>query len=142
MPTGQNFLVTAKHSGQALDNAKWSTVSNTPIIQWPIGEQNNQKFRLEETGSEGYYSIINRHSDLAVSVEDTGNGLVQKPVTAGAAQMEWCFSDVGGSYYNIVARSSGQAIEVPGASMIRETQLQQGPIEAFAAHQEWLLAPM
>ncbi|NJL96015.1 MAG: RICIN domain-containing protein, partial [Anaerolineae bacterium] len=55
------YIITAKHSGKALDVNEGSTADGKTIIQWDIHRAANQQFKLEPAG-DGYYFIVARHS--------------------------------------------------------------------------------
>lgn len=81
-----------------LDVTNWSTADGAAITQYTDYNQNNQQFRLQDT-SNGYVSLISRHSGKAVEVQGAstadGANIVQYANWGGNNQ-QWQLVRVGG----------------------------------------------
>ena len=81
-----------------LDVYNWSTADGGAIVQYTDYNQNNQQFRLQDT-SNGFVSLISRHSGKAVEVQGAstadGANIVQYSNWGGNNQ-QWQLVRVGG----------------------------------------------
>jgi Domain of unknown function (DUF1929)/Ricin-type beta-trefoil lectin domain-like len=91
------------------------------------------------------YRIVNRQTgkDLDVLQANQSNGaaIVQYRADGNAQNQKWTFNLTGGGFYNIVAKHSGRAIDIPGDdnNLTDGAQIQQWDLQPAAVDQQWKL---
>jgi galactose oxidase len=112
------------------------------VIQMQPVADDHDNWRLENSPTPGHYYVINENSGMGLQVEDgslaNGAAVVQASLDPVVTHSEWCFQATG-DYYNILSLSSGQAIDVSGASQNTGAVLVQWPLKVGGntANQEW-----
>lgn len=142
-----DYTVTAQHSGQALDVADCSQVAGANVRQWPSNGADCQKWRIEPVG-DGYYRLVTRHSGQVLDVAgcSRANGAnVQQWTWLGGDCQRWALERVSANAvatgsYKIIARHSGQVLDVDACSLDDGGNVQQWPWNG-AACQIWNVAP-
>ncbi|MGW1559883.1 RICIN domain-containing protein [Streptomyces sp. NPDC002144] len=105
-----NTLV-ARHSGKCADVANQSLWQGVAISQYTCNGGTNQKWWFKDLGT-GYYELMGRGSSLCL--QENASGVTQENCTGATAQ-QWSVV-TSGSYVNVKARSSGECLDVSGAS--------------------------
>ncbi len=105
-------------SGMAVDVSDASRENGGKVVQWPYGENSNQKWNFIPTGS-GYYQIKNAYSGLDLNVTGSSKN-------AGAPIVQWQFGSEGNDQwlparqadgaYTFTNRNSGLALDNTGSS--------------------------
>lgn len=125
VPDGK-YKIVARHSGKVLTVYNASTDNSADVVQWDYtsgtGNLPNDEWYLTQTGTSGYYKVINVHSGLGLNIhgQSTAVGGLVKQYTYYADNSyndEFALIPVGGGYYKIVARHSGLCLNVAGASL-------------------------
>ena len=109
-----------RNSGKYLDLDGNNTGNNTAIVQWDDeGDELYQQWRLTEVAA-GVYTIQANATDnrgLDVANQSTNNSAqVLMWDYWGGFNQQFIAYDKGDGYYQFLARNSGKAIEMPGAS--------------------------
>ncbi|UYZ62935.1 RICIN domain-containing protein [Hymenobacter weizhouensis] len=134
------FVLTARHSGKALDVENASTDNGGRLQQWENYSGKNQIWTLTAT-TDGYYTITNEHSGKVLDVQDVSpdNGAnVHQWENFGADNQLWKVEDVGGGYVKITAKHSGKSLDVWRASQDNGAQLVQWDYVG-GVNQQWKL---
>jgi len=95
-----------------------STASGATAVQWPCGNDANEKFTVTSSG--GYVQFVAQHSGLCLAQSGnatTNAAVVQLACTAGNAT-QWTV--VGSTLRN---RASGSCLDVPNGSTTQDTAL-------------------
>lgn len=171
LPLQPNLMVrynlVARHSGKALGitySSHGASIGQTPVeagIKWRFesagGSSGHYRIVDESSGRAlsvatlpsrtGYYRIVNEQSGLAMSVEDAsdrnGADIVQEAVVAGAAtnHQNWCFENVDGTHYAIVAQHSGKVIDIERETVTSGANALQWSLGRGKTHQQFKLIP-
>ncbi len=89
-----------------------SSSDNNAVVQiWSNSGTNNRKFRFESAGN-GYYRIIARNSEKAITVK--GNTIVQQAVALSDDQLWKVYTSKDGKY--VIQNKNGRYLSVNGAS--------------------------
>jgi glucosylceramidase len=143
-----SYQLVNRASARCVDAAGWGAINGTAVDQWACGAgQQNQEWQLRPAGG-SYYGILNRNAaaqnlvlDVAGGAGATANGAkVQLWTSSGATNQQWKPVPLGGGFYELVARSSGKCLDVPGASTANGVQLQQWSCTG-ASNQQFAFAP-
>ncbi|MEU2776282.1 RICIN domain-containing protein [Streptomyces sp. NPDC007162] len=105
-----NTLV-ARHSGKCADVPDQSLREGVAISQYTCNSGTNQKWWFKDLGT-GYYELMGRGSSLCLQ---EGSTAVTQEDCTGATTQQWSVV-TSGSYVNIKARTSGECLDVSGAS--------------------------
>lgn len=137
---GGFYVVTARHSGKALDVAGGSLADGANVQQWSSNGTAAQSWKFEPTG-DGYYVIRSKASGKALDVAAWGmneGANVQQWTYSGGANQQWKLEDAGDGFYRIRARHSGQYLDVAWASAADGANVAQVNYYASTA-QQWKL---
>ncbi|MFG2955286.1 RICIN domain-containing protein [Streptomyces sp. NPDC048291] len=105
-----NTLI-ARHSGKCADVPNQSLWEAIAISQYTCNSGTNQKWWFKDLGT-GYYELMGRGSSLCLQEDSTD--VTQEDCT-GATTQQWSVV-TSGSYVNIKARTTGECLDVNGAS--------------------------
>lgn len=118
-PANGTFRIVNRNSGKALDAYNAGAADGTQIIQWTYSGGNNQRWTLQNRGS-NQYSIIGVASGKALEVNgaSTSNGAkVQLWTYGGGNHQRWTFTATSSGFYRITpVHATGSALDVNGAS--------------------------
>ncbi|WOX07489.1 RICIN domain-containing protein [Streptomyces sp. N50] len=132
------YRLVARHSGQAADVVGRRTTDNTPIQQWPLLDQTNQKWTFIKTG-DGYYKIKGVGSAKLLEIgglSRADGGTADIWGDAGAPQQHWAVTPTGDGHYFLVNRYSGLSLAVDEGSTANGAVVEQQPYTS-QAHQQW-----
>ncbi|MGY4983642.1 RICIN domain-containing protein [Streptomyces sp. 900105755] len=101
----------ARHSGKCADVPSQSLWEGIAISQYTCNSGTNQKWWFKDLGT-GYYELMGRGSSLCL--QENATNVTQEDCT-GATTQQWSVV-TSGSYVNIKARTSGECLDVSGAS--------------------------
>ena len=75
------YVLTAQHSGKALDVYDRATADGARIVQWARNDGAWQQWQFVDSGG-GYYRLRSRHSGKVLDVHDssTADGAERRPV--------------------------------------------------------------
>lgn len=117
VPAG-TYVLTATHSGQALDVADDSTADGANVVQWPYNGGANQQWRVEPL-PDGSYRLTAVHSgkdlDVANATDADGTDVIQWTSNGGANQ-HWYLDLVADGTYRVSSKIGGRALDVDNAS--------------------------
>ncbi|MFD3584137.1 RICIN domain-containing protein [Streptomyces sp. NPDC058683] len=105
-----NTLI-ARHSAKCADVPNQSLWEGVAISQYTCNSGTNQKWWFKDLGS-GYYELMGRGSSLCL--QENSTDVTQEDCTGATAQ-QWSVV-TSGSYVSIKARTSGECLDVNGAS--------------------------
>ncbi|MFD8814527.1 RICIN domain-containing protein [Streptomyces sp. NPDC059627] len=105
-----NTLI-ARHSSKCADVPNQSLWEGIAISQYTCNSGTNQKWWFKDLGT-GYYELMGRGSSLCL--QENSTDVTQEDCTGATAQ-QWSVV-TSGSYVNIKARTSGECLDVSGAS--------------------------
>ncbi|MFF7467530.1 RICIN domain-containing protein [Streptomyces sp. NPDC008092] len=105
-----NTLI-ARHSAKCADVPNQSLWEGIAISQYTCNGGTNQKWWFKDLGT-GYYELMGRGSSLCL--QENSADVTQEDCT-GATTQQWSVV-TSGSYVNIKARTSGECLDVSGAS--------------------------
>lgn len=137
------YTLTAQHSGQALDVNGCSTAAGGNVQQWTVNGAPCQQWRIEPVG-DGYYRVINQNSGLVLDVSACATAAganVQQYTWLGGDCQRWRFervspNSVASGTYKVIAKHSGQALDVNACSTAAGGNIQQWPYSG-ANCQRW-----
>lgn len=141
------YTITAQHSGQALDVNGCSTAAGGNVQQYTVNGANCQKWRIEPVG-DGYFRVVNQNSGLVLDVNACSTATsanVQQWTWLGGDCQRWRFervspNSVAGGAYKVIAKHSGQALDVNACSTAAGGNVQQWPYSG-ANCQRWNVTP-
>ncbi len=120
--TDGHYKITAAHSGKALDVGGCSTADGADVIQWPWTGGDCQRWQVVKTGHDSF-KLVAKHSGKALDVAgcNTANGAdVIVWTYTGMLCQQWTIRQtatvVPNGRYKLLARHSGQALDVAGCS--------------------------
>ncbi|MFJ9711117.1 RICIN domain-containing protein [Streptomyces sp. NPDC101234] len=105
-----NTLI-ARHSSKCADVPNQSLWEGIAISQYTCNSGTNQKWWFKDLGT-GYYELMGRGSSLCL--QENSTDVTQEDCTGATAQ-QWSVV-TSGSYVNIKARTTGECLDVSGAS--------------------------
>jgi hypothetical protein len=105
-----NTLI-ARNSAKCADVANQSLWQGIAISQYTCNSGTNQKWWFKDLGT-GYYELMGRGSSLCL--QENSTNVTQENCTGATAQ-QWSVV-TSGSYVNIKARTTGECLDVSGAS--------------------------
>ncbi|MFK0280939.1 RICIN domain-containing protein [Streptomyces sp. NPDC090499] len=105
-----NTLI-ARHSAKCADVPNQSLWEGIAISQYTCNSGTNQKWWFKDLGT-GYYALMGRGSSLCLQEDSTD--VTQEDCTGATAQ-QWSVV-TSGSYVSIKARTTGECLDVSGAS--------------------------
>ncbi|WP_217546919.1 RICIN domain-containing protein [Streptomyces sp. GbtcB6] len=105
-----NTLI-ARNSSKCADVPNQSLWEAVAISQYTCNSGTNQKWWFKDLGT-GYYELMGRGSSLCL--QENSSSVTQEDCTGATAQ-QWSVV-TSGSYVNIKARTSGECLDVNGAS--------------------------
>ncbi len=140
------YTITAQHSGQALDVNACSTAAGGNVQQWTANGATCQQWRIEPVG-DGYYRVINQNSNLVLEVNACSTVVaanVQQWSWLGGDCQRWRFervspNAVAAGTYRVMAKHSGQALDVAACSTAAGGNVQQWPYSGPNC-QRWAVA--
>jgi len=135
VPNGA-YLLTAHNSGLTLDDAGYGG-SGTDLDQWAPNGGTNQEWTVANNG-QGYFTLTCTTNGLAAGVNNSttaGQSLILEPVT-GAADQLWTIQPFDGSYYRLINKLSGDAMDVDGGSTTNGADIDQWNVTG-GWNQEW-----
>ncbi|MFJ1962115.1 RICIN domain-containing protein [Streptomyces massasporeus] len=106
-----NTLI-ARHSSKCADVTSQSLWAGAQIKQYDCNGGGNQKYWFKSVGS-GYYQLMVRNSSLCV--QENASTVTQENCASSATNQQWSLTTTG-SYVNVIARASGECLDVNGAS--------------------------
>ncbi|MFF4396390.1 RICIN domain-containing protein [Streptomyces sp. NPDC001480] len=106
-----NTLV-ARHSGKCADVTGQSLWQGAQIKQYDCNGGGNQKYWFRSVGS-GYYQLVVRNSSLCV--QENAATVTQENCDDSATGQQWSLT-ASGSYVTVKARTTGECLDVSGAS--------------------------
>ncbi|MGW7237646.1 RICIN domain-containing protein [Streptomyces sp. NPDC054804] len=112
-----NTLI-ARHSAKCADVPSQSLWESVAISQYTCNSGTNQKWWFKDLGT-GYYELMGRGSSLCL--QENSTDVTQEDCTGATAQ-QWSVV-TSGSYVNIKARTSGECLDVNGASTANSAAL-------------------
>ncbi|WP_024462122.1 RICIN domain-containing protein [Marinimicrobium sp. LS-A18] len=135
---GLTYVITAKHSGKALDVAGVSSNNGAAIHQWEYIGGANQQWLVEAAG-EGTYKLLAIHSSKTLDI--TGGSAADGAdahqwESLPVASQRWSLEDAGEGYFYIVNSNSGKALAVSDASMDNGSAVRQYHIDE-SDHFKW-----
>ncbi|MFJ5029179.1 RICIN domain-containing protein [Streptomyces sp. NPDC088560] len=101
----------ARHSSKCADVPNQSLWQGVAVSQYTCNGGTNQKWWFKDLGN-GYYSLLGRGSSLCL--QESASNVTQENCTGATAQ-QWSVVTTG-SYVNIKARTTGECLDVSGAS--------------------------
>ncbi|MEU8691696.1 RICIN domain-containing protein [Streptomyces sp. NPDC048665] len=101
----------ARHSSKCADVPNQSLWQGVAVSQYTCNGGTNQKWWFKDLGN-GYYSLLGRGSSLCL--QESASNITQENCTGATAQ-QWSVVTTG-SYVNIKARTTGECLDVSGAS--------------------------
>ncbi|MER7572390.1 RICIN domain-containing protein [Streptomyces sp. NPDC126514] len=111
--TGATYQsLTARHSGRCADVTGQSQWQGAQLKQYDCNGGGNQRFWFKPVGG-GYVQLMARHSSLCV--QENANTVTQETCAASAAGQQWSLTTTG-SHVTVVARTTGECLDVNGAS--------------------------
>lgn len=105
-----NTLI-ARHSSKCADLPNQSLWQGIAVTQYTCNSGNNQKWWFKSVGS-GYYQLVGRGSSLCLQENSTN---VTQENCGSATSQQWSV-EASGSYWLIKARTTGECLDVNGAS--------------------------
>jgi hypothetical protein len=138
------YNVVNTNSTLCVDAFSWSSSNGTVVLQYTCGgAQTNQEWQFQATDS-GYYQVVNRNAlnntglnqvwDVNGGPWATANQvMVQLWNYVGGTNQQWMPVSLGNGVYKFVARNSSKCLDVPDASSVVLTQLQQYDCNGTAA---------
>lgn len=139
---GALYTIVSKVSGKSLDVDAWSKENGGNIIQWTLGNnQENQLWKIESVG-EGFYKIINVYSGLCIDVSDVsmadGANVHQWKYVNGENQ-KWKFEKNEDGTYKIINKNSNKVLDVESGLTKEGVNIQQYSWNGTDA-QRWILS--
>lgn len=135
-----NYVLTSALSGKgnllAADVKGGKTKAGTNIMVYTANFKANETFRIESRGN-GYYSIIDSNSKLAMTAENANCGNVKVEKYNGSAGQLWRFESAGSGFYYI-RNKQGWYLDVSGGKAKSGTNIQVYTKNKTAA-QKWKL---
>ena len=112
-----------RYSGKSMEIEKFSSSDGVNVRQWtPDGSDDKQIWRFVYQ-YDGYYLLLNQHSGKALSVDTGGNNGGKDPGanvfqynTDARDNRLWRIEPVGGGYYRLINKLSGQSLAVDTSS--------------------------
>ncbi|MET9071627.1 RICIN domain-containing protein [Streptomyces sp. NPDC004232] len=101
----------ARHSSKCADVPNQSLWQGVAVSQYTCNGGTNQKWWFKDLGN-GYYSLLGRGSSLCL--QESASNVTQENCIGATAQ-QWSVVTTG-SYVNIKARTTGECLDVSGAS--------------------------
>jgi polygalacturonase len=110
--SGGIYTLASQHNGLAMDSGN-STVSGSPVIQWPtnLPETTTQQWKLT-TVSGNTYTLTNQQNGYNLSTggsTTSGAGLIQS--SGGGTDKGWAISSTGGGFYKAISATSALALD-------------------------------
>ncbi|MGW1028711.1 RICIN domain-containing protein [Streptomyces sp. NPDC002577] len=105
-----NTLI-ARNSGKCADVPNQSLWQGIAISQYTCNGGTNQKWWFKDLGT-GYYALVGRGSSLCL--QENASNVTQENCT-GATSQQWSLT-TSGSYVLVKARTTGECLDVSGAS--------------------------
>ncbi|MEU6177087.1 RICIN domain-containing protein [Streptomyces coeruleorubidus] len=106
-----NTLI-ARHSSKCADVTSQSLWAGAQLKQYDCNGGANQKYWFKSVGS-GSYQLMVRNSSLCV--QENASTVTQENCSASATSQQWSLTTTG-SYVNVKSRTSGECLDVNGAS--------------------------
>lgn len=138
-----HYAIMNVNSKKVLDIPGGTTAPHSPVQQWQYNAGDEQQmWVLLPVGS---YNITN---DLSADVLDVVNAStattaqIDQATPDGQHDQQWQLVPVGGGYYAIMNRNSGQALDDTGASTADGNLLQQFTYEPGDGNQQWQFIPV
>jgi polygalacturonase len=130
--SGGIYIFVSEHNELAMDSGN-STVSGSPVIQWPVNtpETTTQLWKLTSV-SGNTYTLVNQQNGYALSNADSitsGAGLIQSSGTE--TDKDWTITSLGSGNYKMISAQSGLALDddniLPGTQSINTQVVQFTP---------------
>lgn len=102
-----------KKSSKVIEVKGGSKKSKANVRLYRAVNVNNQRFKFKALNTDTY-SIIAKHSGLALTVDKKTNNVYQKKYTGGRNQ-KWQLIEVGNGYYNFISKYNGLTLAIKGA---------------------------
>ncbi|MBW3630305.1 MAG: family 43 glycosylhydrolase, partial [Gemmatimonadetes bacterium] len=122
LPEG-HYKITAENSGKALDVGGCSTAEGANVIVWPYWGGHCQQWQVVKTGHDSF-KLLARNSGKALDVAGCSTADAADVIIGtyrGAACQQWTLrradAVVPDGRYKLIARHSGQSLDVAGCSM-------------------------
>jgi len=131
-----NTDIVSASSGQCATVNSYSTTAGVPIVQWPCGGVNAQRWSLQAVGN--YYHIVSVGSGMCLNVNNgskvQGAAIIQWPCQSSTSTNDqWSIVAVG-EYYEIVSVYDGQCLNVYQNSQADSAPLIQWPCAPFTVN--------
>jgi hypothetical protein len=137
---GVYYVITAQHSGKALDVNEGSRTAGAIVHQWAPAGVDSQRWKLVDT-ADGYYNVVAKHSGMCLDVKEgsteAGAAVLQWPRHGGENQ-KWKLETTPDGYYKFIAKHSGMCLDVKGGGMDDGTPVLQWPVHS-GENQKWAL---
>jgi hypothetical protein len=145
IPVNEWVQIVSRNSGKCLDviGGSAATASGVALDQWACWGGTNQAFQLNPVP--GGYEITAENSGLQLNVaggpsaKQNGAAVIQNPYWGGANQV-WDLAPAATGYYTISPRSSGQCLDINGASKANGAIAQQWACWG-GTNQQWEFVP-
>ena len=137
--SGMYHFYSAVGSNKVMDVDNGGKTDATNVLLYSYHGANNQVFRLQKYGSDGWYYIIDANSNkpIQAAAQKASANVYIKTMKTGTAAQLWRFQDAGGGYYKI-QNKNGFYLDVSGANPADCTNIQVYPQNNTAA-QRWKL---
>jgi arabinan endo-1,5-alpha-L-arabinosidase len=136
--TAAFYVLTAKHSGKALEVYDRATTDGARIAQWSRSDGAWQQWQFVDSGG-GWYRLRNRHSTKVLDVPTTADGVqVVQNTDRNDARQQFRLADSAGSGIRLINRNSGKALDVWQWSTADGGQVAQYA-DLDGANQQWAL---
>ncbi len=142
LPSNPGFsLVKNDHSGQCLFVVNASIDAGTAIMQNRCEEVRNQLFTVSRLAN-GFFRFrdANSRNCLRASGDHAGSAIqTADGCSSDDVSQEFALKPLGDKSYQVVGRSSGLCLGVPGQSMVAGAQMQSQPCDGGTS-QKWSIA--
>ena len=148
---GQAYRITTLWSGLAIDVRDSSTDDDAPVVQNPVNAPNPSQHWVARAHLNNQFELVNVNSGKSLSVyygkTDPGTTLVQYDSHGWNDQL-WAVNFLGDTALTpiITALSNSLVIDVPGATVAWDTQLELWPPNgggsAVAGNQDFIFTPL
>ena len=141
----QQYIITNKNSGLAMDLISGNTANNAPINQWSVSTYLDaaQHWMVIPVPG-GHYAIISADTGMAASISagstSSNAPLLDFPYSTGDTSQQFDLVSIGNGWYNLKNVRSGLVLDDAGGSTANGAQIVQWPSNGSgAANQLWQL---
>lgn len=125
--SGKTYVITAKHSGRALDVKDRATADGASLQQWSYGGGSNQQWVAQSNGN-GLWQLRSVLSGKCADVTNvsTANGApIQQWTCTGGANQLFKLEDQGNGHFYVRASHSNKCLDVTNVSTTDGAAIQQ-----------------